>query len=146
MKTGRKRKESSQRFGSKFFYRKAKLIGQSDLPQTITLRFFRLETCNCGTGRLLTAHLPVQVLHELPQDVQRWTNATRPRFRINTTTLWWTNTDVNAELKSDYNDDMIQNQYNNTQIDQEMAQLTADATTSTPVHERRGCHAQNHDR
>ena len=88
--------------------------------------FYCAVTCNRGTGRLLAAHPPmqVQVLHELPQDVQRWTTTTRSRFKINTTTiLLWTITSINEKLESDYYDVTIQ-------IDQQNPSGTS--TTSIP--------------
>ena len=49
------------------------------------------------------------MLHELPQDVQRWTSTRRSRFRINTTAiLRLTITSIIEKLESDYYDVTIQ--------------------------------------
>ena len=100
IKNGRKRKTSSQRNGSKCLGSNSlNSLDERFAPKPSLSGFFRFnvfgctETCNCGTGRILSARIPVQVLHALPQDAQS------SRFRINTTTLRCANADV-SNVKS----------------------------------------------
>ena len=105
IKNGKKKKKSVWRFGSKFLDRKAERIGQSDLPQTIPLRFFLRLDVLCT---LLCSDL-------LPRD-----RAT-PRCKPYSSSTSATRAATGRTEVDNYEEIQIQNQYcinNNTLVGQ----------------------------